>query len=86
MIVVAQLSPEATARIVDRWQELEAEVAKPLSGSSLMPAALIEAERTLNERDERLKAQAIQIEDMSEDLGALERIAPAFSLKSNRGV
>jgi len=25
MIVVAQLSPEATARIVDRWQELEAQ-------------------------------------------------------------
>ncbi len=27
MITVAQLSPEATARIVDRWQELEAAVA-----------------------------------------------------------
>lgn len=29
LIVVAQLSPEFTARVVDRWQELEARVAKP---------------------------------------------------------
>lgn len=28
LIVVAQLSPEFTARVVDRWQELEAQVAK----------------------------------------------------------
>lgn len=27
LIVVAQLSPEFTARVVDRWQELEAQVA-----------------------------------------------------------
>ncbi|MGQ3671800.1 Rha family transcriptional regulator [Xanthobacter sp. TB0136] len=29
LIVVAQLSPEFTARVVDRWQELEAAVAAP---------------------------------------------------------
>lgn len=29
LIVVAQLSPEFTARVVDRWQELEARVATP---------------------------------------------------------
>ena len=29
IVVVAQLSPEFTARLVDRWQELEAQVAKP---------------------------------------------------------
>ncbi|MHC8321231.1 phage antirepressor KilAC domain-containing protein [Pseudomonas sp. GB2N2] len=28
-VVVAQLSPEFTARLVDRWQELEQQVAKP---------------------------------------------------------
>ena len=27
-VVVAQLSPEFTARVVDRWQELEGQVAK----------------------------------------------------------
>lgn len=29
IIVVAQLSPEFTARLVDRWQELEAQIAAP---------------------------------------------------------
>ncbi|MDQ0505974.1 Rha family transcriptional regulator [Xanthobacter agilis] len=29
LIVVAQLSPEFTARVVDRWQELEAKIAQP---------------------------------------------------------
>ncbi|WP_434223344.1 hypothetical protein [Xenorhabdus bakwenae] len=29
IVVVAQLSPEFTARLVDRWQELENELAKP---------------------------------------------------------
>ena len=28
-VIVAQLSPEFTARLVDRWQELEAKAAKP---------------------------------------------------------
>ncbi|WGK92566.1 phage antirepressor KilAC domain-containing protein [Pseudomonas migulae] len=29
-VVVAQLSPEFTARLVDRWQELEEQIAKPV--------------------------------------------------------
>lgn len=72
LVVVAQLSPEFTARVVDRWQELEAQVAKPaiLSGPQLMAAALIEADATM-------KAQAAQIEDMREGVAALERISEA---------
>jgi len=71
-VVVAQLSPEFTARLVDRWQELEAQEAKPamLSGPQLMAAALIEADATM-------KAQAVQIESMREDVEALDRIAAA---------
>jgi phage regulator Rha-like protein len=30
-VIVAQLSPEFTARLVDRWQELEAQAAKPVT-------------------------------------------------------
>jgi phage regulator Rha-like protein len=32
IVVVAQLSPEFTARLVDRWQELESKVTQPASG------------------------------------------------------
>ena len=34
-VVVAQLSPEFTAALVDRWQELEAQVAKPRELSTI---------------------------------------------------
>lgn len=41
IVVVAQISPEFTARLVDRWQELEAQVAKPAPVANLNdPAAL----------------------------------------------
>lgn len=36
IIVVAQLCPEFTARLVDRWQELEAQVAKPIDPMKLL--------------------------------------------------
>ncbi|PQJ96208.1 Rha family transcriptional regulator [Chromatium okenii] len=36
-IVVAQLSPEFTAKLVDRWQELEAAFASTLQQSSIQP-------------------------------------------------
>ncbi len=35
IIVVAQLSPEFTARLVDRWQELESNLAKPVELSRM---------------------------------------------------
>ncbi|MEM7237409.1 MAG: phage antirepressor KilAC domain-containing protein [Pseudomonadota bacterium] len=74
-VVVAQLSPEFTARVVDRWQELEAQVARPakpamLSGPQLMAAALIEADATMKE-------QARQIEGMREDVEAHQRLTKA---------
>lgn len=40
-IVVAQLSPEFTARLVDRWQELEAAQLDPLAGLPPEQRALI---------------------------------------------
>lgn len=44
LIVVAQLCPEFTARIVDRWQELEEKVAKP---QHVIPQTLTEALRLM---------------------------------------
>lgn len=71
-VVVAQLCPEFTARLVDRWQELEDQVSQiaPLSGPQLMAAALIEADATM-------KTQAAQIESMQGDVEAFDRIASA---------
>jgi len=49
-VIVAQLSPEFTARLVDRWQELE-------SGAALLPQSLSEALRLAADIAER-KAEA----------------------------
>lgn len=74
LIVVAQLCPEFTARLVDRWQQLEEEKAGGgfalLTGAQLMAAALIEADATM-------RAQAVQIEAMKVDVAAHERLAKA---------
>ncbi len=56
LIVVAQLSPEFTARVVDRWQELEAQASKP---AFALPQSLPEALRFAAEQAER----AITAED-----------------------
>lgn len=53
LVVVAQLSPEFTARIVDRWQELEAQQAQAFA----IPKSMSEALRLaadLSEQNERL--------------------------------
>lgn len=43
IVVVAQLSPAFTARLVDRWQELEAAIAKPALPDFSNPAAAARA-------------------------------------------
>ncbi|WOE40077.1 phage antirepressor KilAC domain-containing protein [Acinetobacter chinensis] len=67
IIVVAQLCPEFTARLVDRWQELEAQVIQPVFDIS-NPYHLLQAIETqakqnieLTEKVEKLepKAQAL---------------------------
>ncbi|QNU44375.1 phage antirepressor KilAC domain-containing protein [Mixta calida] len=40
IIVVAQLSPEFTARLVDRWQELETQFSQPVRIPQSLPEAL----------------------------------------------
>lgn len=66
LVLVAQNSPEFTARIVDRWQELEAAVKKPaqpaeLSRMDILTIAM-EAEKgrliAIGERDEAVRTKA----------------------------
>ncbi|MCT4705867.1 phage antirepressor KilAC domain-containing protein [Enterobacteriaceae bacterium H16N7] len=40
IIIVAQLSPEFTARLVDRWQELESQLSQPVNIPQNLPEAL----------------------------------------------
>lgn len=69
IVVVAQLSPEFTARLVDRWQELERRVAAPADPLALLsdPAAL----RVL------LAGYAGRVEELAPKADALDRIATA---------
>jgi phage antirepressor protein len=61
IVVVAQLSPEFTARLVDRWQELEAALAKPALPDFSNPAAAARA--WADEYEQRLSLQAKVEED-----------------------
>ncbi|HAW5768208.1 TPA: DNA-binding protein [Escherichia coli] len=45
IIVVAQLCPEFTARLVDRWRELEDQIRKPMSEIEMVAAMALEAVR-----------------------------------------
>lgn len=76
IIVVAQLCPEFTARLVDRWQELEAQVAKPVDPMKLLadPHALRNALLTYSEKVIELEQQ---VEVMQPTVEAFDRIATA---------
>jgi len=64
-IVVAQLSPEFTAALVDRWQELEGRIAQPreLSRMDLIQLAF-EAEQQRLQLSIQVEAQASKIHSM----------------------
>ncbi|WP_214240884.1 phage antirepressor KilAC domain-containing protein [Raoultella ornithinolytica] len=77
IVVVAQLSPEFTARLVDRWQELEKQLSKPVFDAMV---ALNDAEflrGTLLTYSEKVIALEHQVDEMKPDVEALERIAKA---------
>ncbi|WP_202981124.1 phage antirepressor KilAC domain-containing protein [Comamonas sp. CAH-2] len=67
LVVVAQLSPEFTARIVDRWQELEAQQAPAL------PATYLDALRAHLASEEKAAALAIEVQKKEQ---ALAEAAP----------
>jgi phage antirepressor YoqD-like protein/predicted transcriptional regulator len=55
-VIVAQLSPEFTARLVDRWQELES------AKSPALPQTFAQALRLAAEQQEQIEAQQLKIE------------------------
>ncbi|MFQ1922596.1 phage antirepressor KilAC domain-containing protein [Aeromonas veronii] len=75
LIVVAQLCPEFTARIVDRWQELEEKLAQPDPMAALNDPATMRG--LLLSYSERMIGLEHKVEEMQTDVDALERIAKA---------
>lgn len=82
LIVVAQLSPEFTAIIVDRWQELEAQQAQPFK----IPTTLSEALRLAADQAETIERQAAQIEQQKPAVEFVERYTEADGSKGFREV
>lgn len=71
-VIVAQLSPEFTARLVDRWQELE-------SKAEFDPASVLESPAKMRGLllvyTEKVLALEGEVEEMRPQVQALERIA-----------
>lgn len=74
LIVVAQLCPEFTARIVDRWQELEQQAAM---GGFKIPGSMAEALRLAADLSDKVQEQAQALAIAAPKVEALERIAQA---------
>lgn len=62
IIVVAQLCPEFTARLVDRWQELEARIAQPAIPAQLSRLQLIELAMQAEQERLALEVKATALE------------------------
>lgn len=64
IVVVAQLCPEFTARLVDRWQELEAQVSKPIDPMQLLsdPNVLRSTLLTYSEKVIELETKVVEME------------------------
>ncbi|MBH3453030.1 Rha family transcriptional regulator [Pseudomonas putida] len=86
-VVVAQLSPEFTAALVDRWQQLEAQVSKP------MPADLSKLEilQMALESEKARVLLTVQVEAQAKKIDHLENLfkegmTPAQFCKGLNGV
>jgi phage antirepressor YoqD-like protein len=79
-IIVAQLSPEFTARLVDRWQELEQ------ANQFKVPQTLPEALRLAADLADRVEAQQLLIEQQQPAVEFLGRYVEAKNTKGIREV
>ena len=77
-VVVAQLSPEFTARLVDRWQELENQQLPQI------PQTLSEALRLAADQAEQIERQNLLIEQQRPKVEFVQRYVEAGTTKSLR--
>ena len=83
LIVVAQLCPEFTARIVDRWQELETQVAHQ---TPAVPASFAHALRLAADQAEQIELQQAQLAIAAPKVAFVDRYVEATGLKGFREV
>lgn len=81
-VIVAQLSPEFTARLVDRWQELEAKQAPAIT----TPQTFAQALRLAAEQAERIEQQQALLEAQKPAVEFVDRFVEAKSAKGFREV
>lgn len=74
IVVVAQLSPEFTARLVDRWRQLEAQAA---GTGPMIPQSLPEALRLAADLAEQAQHQARRLEEQAPDVDFVARFVRA---------
>ena len=79
-VVVAQLSPEFTARLVDRWQELESAQAPRI------PQTMAQALRLAADQAEQIEAQQLQLAAQQPAVEFVDRFVEAKSAKGFREV
>jgi anti-repressor protein len=94
IIVMAQLSPEFTAVLVDRWQQLEAQLAKPVVAANLNDAAslrglLLGYTEQVLKLEEKITQDAPKVEffnnvAVSEDSQTVQDVAKQFGVGPNR--
>lgn len=77
IIVVAQLCPEFTARLVDRWQELEAQVAKPVTDPMQLFADPTLLRNALLNYSEKVIELETKVDEMQGTVNAHERLTKA---------
>jgi len=80
-VIVAQLSPEFTARLVDRWQELELAAPAPA-----LPRTFAEALRLAADQQDLIAAQAEQLAAAAPAVEFVERYADSTGTKGFRQV
>ncbi|HDT0791478.1 TPA: Rha family transcriptional regulator [Escherichia coli] len=88
IIVVAQLCPEFTARLVDRWRELEEQIRKPMSEIEMVAAMALEAvrqQKRITQVEEKVSHVAETVEQIKK--GTIREVYAGYrQLKAKTGL
>ena len=74
LVVVAQLSPEFTGALVDRWQELEAQASSPVIA---LPQDYLSALKALVDSEEEKQLVQAQVKELQPKAAALDALSHA---------